>query len=440
MPTTLNEAKNAALVRTGFFNRSGDPMPGLLDPDSARLRPDTDLRYSRLFATMGSDPECPDLVYESPNAGGVPGVPCGYIKTLLEPSQHEIATLRQRLWNCGQVPTFWVITPQNIRVYDAFARPEDEDRNNRKKNLIRELTETETSLNEDTWLGKRDFDNGNFWSSMEGGRLNSRQRVDQSLLRDLQAAERLLSKYNLATSSAHALLCQTVFVKYLEDRGILKPDDFSAHGEAGEFKELLLYPEGVRSLFRWLRERLNGDLFNFTGEILEGVSKDHLDIISKFLSGHSMRNYPNTQTRLWPYSFEIIPIELVSSIYEMFAHSESPRAAKARSVHYTKLGLAGMLLSVAMQDIPKDARVLDPACGSGVFLVQAFRRLAWEKSREEGRQLSASELAEILTSQIYGLDLDSDAVYVTAFSLYLALMEMTEDPGWLHDFGASEVD
>ena len=74
------------------------------------------------------------------------------------------------------------------------------------------------------------------------------------------------------------------------------------------------------------------------------------------------------------------------------------------------------------------AKVLDPACGSGVFLVEAFRRLARLKAKRHGRALTRDELHELLGSQIFGMDIDRQAVYVTAFSLYLALLELDPDP------------
>ena len=429
MATTLEEIKNSLLSQTGFLGPSGQVASGLIDPDAARRRPETDLRYSRLFAAMESDPSYPDVVYESPNAGPIPGTPCGYIKVLTEYSQERVADMRQRLWNHGRIPTLWVITPEHIRIYDAFARPLETEQVDHREHLLHELGNIASRLNDVSQIHKRNFDDGSFWHTGYGRRINARQRVDQSLLRDLQETEVLLRDYRLSPSSAHALLCQTVFIKYLEDRGILRPHDFGAHGNAGNFQELLTDFTGTSTLFEWLEDKFNGDLFAQPRRVLDGANQLHLDIIRRFLSGHSMKGYPNTQSRLWPYSFQIIPIELISSIYEMFAHSGNPATARARSVHYTRLGLVSTVLSLAMQEIPSSGRILDPACGSGVFLVEAFRRLAWSKAQQLGRPLTSSELREILTSQIFGMDIDKDAVYVTAFSLSLALLEMEQNTG-----------
>ena len=145
-----------------------------------------------------------------------------------------------------------------------------------------------------------------------------------------------------------------------------------------------------------------------------------------------MKGYPNTQARFWPYSFKIIPIELISSIYETFAHTGNPEAAEAQSVHYTRFGLVELILSITMRNLPGSIRVLDPACGSGVFLVEAFRRLVWTQGKTCGRPLNRDELHDVLRSQIFGIDIDKNAVYVAAFSLYLAVLEMDPHPEPLH--------
>ena len=434
MYTRLEEIKSNVLSQAGFLGHGGQPTTGLVDPDAARQRPETDLRYSRLFSAMESDPSSPDVVYEIPNLGPIPGTPCGYIKVLEECPQEQVAVLRQRLWSHGRIPTLWVITPEHVRIYDAFARPLESDRSNQNKHLLHELSSITSRLSGVSQIHKRNFDNGSFWHTGRGSRINARQRVDQSLLRDLQKTESLLRENGLSASQAHALLCQTVFIKYLEDRRILLPEHFARHGNASDFKELLNDLTGTTSLFQWLEDEFDGDLFAQPGKVLDRVESLHLNIIWRFLSGHSMRGYPDTQGRFWPYSFEIIPIELISSIYEMFAHSGNPATARARSVHYTRLGLVSAVLSLAMSEVPSTARILDPACGSGVFLVEAFRRIAWSRARQVGRRLSSIELREILTSQIFGMDIDRDAVYVTAFSLSLALLEIEQDTGLTAQF------
>jgi hypothetical protein len=72
-------------------------------------------------------------------------------------------------------------------------------------------------------------------------------------------------------------------------------------------------------------------------------------------------------------------------------------------------------------------RILDPCCGSGIFLVEAFRRIVRHRVYQNQEQrLSWQELREILKNQIAGIEINSEAIRITAFSLYLALLNYQE--------------
>src|SRR5581483_9990666 len=212
------------------------------------------------------------------------------------------------------------------------------------------------------------------------------------------------------------------------DRDILKSSFFEERYNYKSFKDLLSDVDATYNFFRWLGETFNGNLFPFQeGE--EKIIKDDLDIIRAFLTGVDMNNYPQVrQERLWGYEFNFIPVELISSIYEMFAHSSDAQAAEERSTHYTRLQLVELVLSIAMSSMKSTARILDPACGSGIFLVEAFKRQVWMRENEHKSIVQRDELRNMLYSQIFGIDIDRGAVDVAAFSLYLTLLELDPDP------------
>lgn len=425
MSQTLDEVRQMTLVQAGFLNGNGDNRHGLLDADAAARQTDASLRYSNLFNEIAADSPGADLIYESPHTDRSLGIPCAYLKALSDPSPRQIAALRTKIWNHGRIPTLWVITQQGLRIYNAFARPESTDPS---QHLLGELEAISGHLQGIQDFRRQHFDDGSFWHTGAGRRIDASDRVDQSLLQDLQDTEDLLGQEGLAPPASHSLLRQTVFIKYLEDRGILTADHFRDHGAADTFADLITDEHGARSLFSWMRRTFNGDLFPEGSDHLESMTPVHLDIIRRLLSGHRMQGYPQTQARFWPYSFRLIPIELISSIYEMFAHAGDPANAENLSVHYTRFGLVELMLSRTMRALADTAKILDPACGSGVFLVEAFRRLVRGRTNRLGRKLSRPELEEILNSQIYGIDIDPNAVSVAAFSLYLALLEMGPDP------------
>ena len=418
-----------SLLVQGGFKQDGRLAPGLIGPSEVDSNPDIYIRYGPLLNAVPGARPFGDFVYEVPsNIDGVAGTPCICFKVLDEPTPTAINSIRMQVWNHGRVPTLWIISPDGVRIYDSFARPQEEDQNDSDNHLLEELRHIGTRLHGIEDFHKSKFDTGEFWQSGKGQDIQPEQRVDSALLRDLLDTKRALESEGLDADVAQALLGRAIFVKYLEDRHILQPFHFEPHGNSHGFSEVLKDITSTYNLFDWLRTTFNGDLFPVRQEEQETVLETHLGILRLFLAGHDMSGYPTPQARLWPYSFETIPIELISSIYEMFAHATNQEAAETTSIHYTRFSFVELVLSLAMRGMPHTAKVLDPACGSGVFLVEAFRRLARLKEKYHGRALTREELHSLLVSQIFGMDIDRQAVYVAAFSLYLALLELDPDP------------
>ena len=427
MPTS-ERTLETLLVQAGF--KQDDRLaPGLIGPSEVDSDPDTYIRYGPLLNPTPDGTLFGDFVYEVPSdIDGVAGTPCICFKVLDEATPAAINSIRMQVWNHGRVPTLWIISPESVRIYDSFARPQAEDQRDSSNHLLEELTQIGSRLQGIDDFHKSKFDTGEFWQSGKGRDIQPDQRVDSALLRDLLDTREALKSKDLDADVAQALLGRAIFVKYLEDRRILQPFHFHAHGNSHNFSDMLKDVTSTYNFFDWLRATFNGDLFPVRQEEKDTVLEIHLGILRLFLAGHDMSSFPTSQARLWPYSFEAIPIELISSIYEMFAHASNQDAAETTSIHYTRFNLVELVLGLAMRDVPHTAKVLDPACGSGVFLVEAFRRLARLKGKHHGRALTREELHELLVSQIFGMDIDRQAVYVAAFSLYLALLELDPDP------------
>ncbi len=434
---TLKESVKIALKSAGFLTESGNFVEGLVDAAGARNDYELILRH-RLIRDKNQEETTIDLIYETPaTLTGRSGHPCIYFKIVDDISAQQIKQIRKRVWNSGRAPILWFITPSEVRIYDAFARPEEGD--TEKSHILDVLKITSDGL-EGVELFRRElFDTGKFWESGKGQQIDRNQRVDESLLDDLWDTERILTKDFLTEDKrgipvriAHALIGRSIFMAYLWDRKIITSEFLKARFENSDMKNLLTDKTQLYKFFRWLRSTFNGDLFPINENEEHLVDDIHLKILHEFFDGTDMSsieidgNTINRQKRLWPYNFDIIPIELISSIYEMFAHSKDPIDARAKSIHYTKLNLVELVTSLAMSNLPDDARVLDPACGSGVFLVDVFRRLVWKKRFNLGRPLDRNEICHILLTQIYGVDIERGAIELTAFSLYLALLELDE--------------
>jgi len=182
-------------------------------------------------------------------------------------------------------------------------------------------------------------------------------------------------------------------------------------------------------LFGHLSKDFNGDMFPVNPEEHRIVTEKHLRMLRSFLLGGQ-----DEKLFFFAYRFDIIPIELISSIYEKF-YSINPKKKRDEGSYYTPSALVDFVLSQTLSDdlLAKKPRVLDPACGSGIFLVETFRRMIRHQVVEKKRRLTPEELRTILREQIRGIDINPEAIRVAAFSLYLAMLHYLEPPDILQN-------
>jgi predicted RNA methylase len=155
------------------------------------------------------------------------------------------------------------------------------------------------------------------------------------------------------------------------------------------------------------------------------ITKDLLSLLQGFLRGDSD---PHQKLFFSAYKFDIIPIELISSIYEEFYHVQNGKSTQGS--FYTPPALVEFILFQVLtpERLEENPKIIDPACGSGIFLVEAFRRIVRYHARKRGRRLSPQSLRKILREQIRGIDINPESIRVAAFSLYLAMLHYLEPP------------
>lgn len=425
---TKTSAYKRVMEGSGFYY-AGKPIPTVIEADSGSGQREL-FRYRPLFE---SDKARTISVYE------LSGAPCIYFSQLADadPSANQLGELRRAAWNRGTAPLLWVITPAKVLIYNAYARPDRDQESDARTNLIRAFEITEEGLRAlNDFAGRLEIETGRFWQRREAKSIDRNYRVDASLLRDLSDAELELRKRRLPKWISHALLGRSIFVAYLQDREILKPQYFRLHYGVENFTELLSSKTKTYQLFRWVRRTFNGDLFplikkrkrrNGSGRILREediVKSEHLDVIQSLMMGTEIAT---GQGRLWPYDFSIIPVELISSIYENFAYSGGAETARKRSTHYTPFPLVDLVLSQVLETIAVDTKTIDLACGSGVFLVETLRRLV-SRRVADGQELTRKLIRDTLHDQIFGIDINKEAVQIAAFSLYLTALELDPKP------------
>ncbi|MCP4492415.1 MAG: N-6 DNA methylase, partial [Gammaproteobacteria bacterium] len=150
-------------------------------------------------------------------------------------------------------------------------------------------------------------------------------------------------------------------------------------------------------LLDFLAEHFNGGIFQADTTDREFLKTADLSRFGLFLEGKA----EGLQRVLWKlYSFNDLPVELISNIYEEFL-------GKQPGVVYTPPFLVNFLLNEAMplESEATDFKILDPACGSGIFLVGAYRRLVHRWRRNNGwKRPSLETLKNLLKENIYGVE------------------------------------
>ena len=352
-----------------------------------------------------------------------------YFKYAPNPSREEISVWQQEVWNEGAAPLLWLVREDRTELYNGFALPRGPDAGAASRlhvfehghRSLRSTTPARGLAELNALAGRISMETGRFWHQEK--RVNRSSTVDRRLLQDLAALQDSLLDAGLGVDAAQGLIGRSVFAKYLADREIISQRRFSLWG-CQTLQQALRKRETSSTLFKWLVERFNGDMFpsNTRTPPVRYLAK-----VADFLDGVNLRT---GQQSLFPYRFDLIPVELISSIYEQFVHSaanpEQSGIAKRTGVYYTPPTVVSLILDQIMSDVTGDETVLDITCGSGIFLVEALRRLVYAKAG--GDEPPRAMIRKALYEQVHGVDISPAAIRVAAFSLYLAALELERDP------------
>ncbi|MBN2554495.1 MAG: Eco57I restriction-modification methylase domain-containing protein [Anaerolineales bacterium] len=298
-------------------------------------------------------------------------------------------------------------------------------------------------------LGKRGTSevDAEFLKEIEGWR--------DTLARNIALRNTGLSVYEL-NFVVQRTIDRIIFLRMCEDRGIEEYGRLLALTNGGDIYSRL------GELYRQADARYNAGLFDFRRDTLSKSLKIDDKVIKPILTD---LYYPRC-----PYEFSMLPADVLGQVYEQFlgkvirltpAHravvEEKPEVKKAGGVYYTPTYIVAYIVENAVGKLiegktPKQIsklRILDPACGSGSFLLGAYQHLLdyhlqWygendpEKDARRkkppiyqgpggGWRLTADEKKRILINNIFGVDIDRQAVEVTKLSLLLKVLEGETD-------------
>jgi SAM-dependent methyltransferase len=342
-------------------------------------------------------------------------VPLVYFAGLGIPDDAEveraIAALHQRTWNESRAQLVVVVLPTEIRILNGTSPPAAGAAPVIASSPDDEVLEPFT---------RSGLLRGRARDVLPGRR--GAHSVIVQLREDLRPARATLLAQDLPAAAADQLLARSLFAQYLDARGLIP---HSRHDPHPRFIDLLHQSvDDTYVLFDSLRQRFNGDTFVVTDEERQQVRPSHLHVVADLLSGAAGTGQ---LTLIERYDFRVIPAEVLGGVYEEFVRAEQ----HANAAFYTPGHLVDAALDEAMPQTAElsEARVLDPACGSGLFLARAYERLLDHHEESTGRALSAAEMAEVLANQIFGCDLMDDALRVAALSCYLVLLDRLGDEG-----------
>jgi type I restriction-modification system DNA methylase subunit len=294
------------------------------------------------------------------------------------------------------------------------------------------------------------------------------ERWREELARNIALRNRDLTQREL-NSAVQMTIDRIIFLRICEDRGI-EPEN--ALRDATDGKDV--YGD-LMVLFQQADKKYNSGLFHFNPEKGQSSYPDTLTPALKIDDRVLKDILANLYLPKSPYAFNYISADILGQVYERFlgkvirltgGHQakveEKPEVRKAGGVYYTPTYIVEYIVSHTVGELLKDKdpetlktqplRVLDPACGSGSFLLGAYQYLLdwylewyvqheparWARGKNpalfetpNGWQLTMEKKKDILTRHIYGVDIDTQAVEVTKLSL---LLKVVENPGQLSLF------
>jgi hypothetical protein len=345
----------------------------------------------------------------------------------------DFAALHKRLWSWGGVPLLYRKTPGKVELFRCASKADFDQKSETPKykpfktlQVVADISDAQGASA--PWWDLVRLRNGTLWDD---------PAICKQLLSDTASAHRhlvdnIFSLYKtispkklLSEDLQRRLLILSLLIAYLDERKAFEPDYFGQFREAaGSFADVMRCGRSLVDLLGALEARFNGHVFEISeAQQTELIESTQLDAFADLIEGRQDANGQGSFWRL--YSFADLPVELISNIYQLFVED------KASSI-YTPPALVRLMLDEALswsridRLIERNEVVLDPACGSGVYLVEAYKRLVlhWRMTHDWQRPRTA-ELKSLL-KRVQGVDLEPGAIKLAAFSLCLALCEALE--------------
>jgi len=338
-------------------------------------------------------------------------------------ADQDLFELRRFIWNENKYDLYFLAeTPTITKLCYAKTNPREPEIKIESFNLTEDSNELEK-------IKKWKFDSGAFWLSYKNilDKIKKVKRIDTALIEQLKDLKGQLQNElkNIDSDSnkvIQALIDRTLFIKFLEDNHIINLDFYDYHFETkGDisfcYKTLLenYDTDGVNKLFSEINNIFNNELFKTPSIKEECLNNNVLDSIYKAITQY---DWKTGQLSLFDFKFDVIPTEFISHIYEVFLEDKQ----RKDGIYYTPNKLVDLIIDETITDL---GTVLDPACGSGIFLVLAFRKILKGNPNEQNISVceKIAHRSKLLKKYIYGIEKEETAWRLAIFSLYLEILK-----------------
>ncbi len=291
------------------------------------------------------------------------------------------------------------------------------------------------------------FDSGVFWLNYHSFIDKAKYKgIDQELVATLKALKEQLNQLlfqsisddNKKNEVVQALIDRTLYIKYLEDNHIINSYFFKHYfkDDTLNYEKLLENNSNtdINKLYKIIHEIFNNALFD-----QPTIDDKYLSNEVRMLIAKSFNHNVNTgQLRLFDFRFDVLPVEFISYIYEVFLSDKQ----KENGIYYTPKKLAQLIVD----DVIKEDRIgsiLDPSSGSGMFLITGYQRLLEISQKQNFEpQDSIGKIkyrTQLLSENIFGIEKELTAQRFTLFSLSLQIF-IGINPKDIKEFIAKELE
>ncbi len=343
--------------------------------------------------------------------------------------------IHKQVWSFDNSPIVFVIKDSEVKVYNALSYSKKEE------------SLDEIKLSQDEIEDKFSFWNlqsGTTWKWLQedyyenNKKKNFRKRVNEKLFQNIKDVRQTLvdksKDASLTDNEANSLILRLIFVRYLIDREIKIDAEFISGSTTQKrrisLSSLIKNPERLNQLFIKLNANFNGALFK---EIDIKISNEQSTFLANVFKGEI-----EEQGSLFDgfyfeiFDFSIIPVEVISGIYESLI---DPETRNLDSAVYTPSFLVDYILNDTVDKYleeknTSECKIFEVAVGSGIFLVQSLRKMIEKEIELNGnsnKKLFSERIREIAKNNLFGIDINKEALKVACFSIYIALLDY-QDP------------